>query len=137
MERAAPDTVVDQSLFTAADRVQGLFPSTSSCFSCCGPGWGPAFALRVPGRVFHRGLSREDARKDPDVEVDADGQQGLDVSLVDSGALVQTVEDDTKSLQEGRRRRRTSSITLRILVKALNHLHLESKAVVLDLLTIS
>lgn len=54
----------------------------------------------APGWVFHRSLSCKDAHKDSDVKVDADGQQGLDVSLVHSRPLVQTVEDDTQSLQE-------------------------------------
>lgn len=52
----------------------------------------------VPGWVFDCSLSCEDADKDPNIKVDADGQQGLDVSLVHSCPLVQTVEDDTQSL---------------------------------------
>lgn len=55
----------------------------------------------VPGRVLHRGLACEDSYKHPDVKVGADGEQRLDVALVDPRPLIQTVEDDTKGLQEG------------------------------------
>ena len=72
---------------------QKTVPYVCVCVCVCIPGW-----------VFHFDLSCEDAHKDPDVEVDADGQQGLDVALVHPGPLVQTVEDDTESLQGGRRR---------------------------------
>lgn len=55
--------------------------------------------MSVPGRVLHRGLAREDANKHPDVKVGADGEQRLDVALVDPRPLIQTVEDDPKGLQ--------------------------------------
>lgn len=54
---------------------------------------------RAPGWVFDCSLSCEDADEDSNVKVDADGQQGLDVSLVHSCPLVQTVQDDTQSLE--------------------------------------
>lgn len=54
---------------------------------------------RAPGWVFDCSLSCEDADEDPNVKVDADGQQGLDVSLVHSCPLVQTVQDDAQSLE--------------------------------------
>lgn len=54
---------------------------------------------RAPGWVFDCSLSCEDADEDSNVKVDADGQQGLDVSLVHSCPLVQTVQDDAQSLE--------------------------------------
>lgn len=54
----------------------------------------------APGRVLDFSLSRENPYEDPDVEVHADGQQGLNVALVDAGPLVHTVQDDAESLEE-------------------------------------
>lgn len=44
-------------------------------------------------------MTREHAYKDPDVKVNADGEQRVDVALVNSGPLVQTVQNDAQSLE--------------------------------------
>lgn len=50
--------------------------------------------LQVPGWVFDFCLSCEDTYEDPDIKVNTNRQQGLDVTLVDSRPLVQTVKND-------------------------------------------
>lgn len=77
---------------------------------------------RAPGWVFDCSLSCEDADEDSNVKVDADGQQGLDVSLVHSCPLVQTVQDDAQSLEFKDGERHVFSTFFLLLWKSGKHL---------------